>query len=124
MPLLDVSEILTDPDFVDTALSVTRNTQVVGSNGIAVNTPVTTPFSGVVTNDDGDIMLRQADGTFVNGSIMIHTRFPLTSGMAGIDADIVTWRGRRFTVINVADWTTYGLGFVRASCQPLALSGG
>jgi galactose-6-phosphate isomerase len=122
-PLLDVSEILSDPDFVDTALACIRNTQTVGPDGIAVNAKVTTPFSGVVTNDDGDIMLRQADGTFVKGSIMVHTRFVLTNGVAGIDADIVVWRGRKFTVVNVADYSTYGAGFVAASCEPLSLSG-
>lgn len=124
MPLLDVSEILSDPDFVDTQLACIRNTQTVNSNGIAVNAQVTTAFSGVVTQDTGDMLTRLAEGSYVKGSILVHTRFVLTNGNAGIDADIVIWRGRSFTVVDADDYSTYGAGFVCAHCEPIPLSGG
>ncbi|WP_248322031.1 hypothetical protein [Caballeronia sp. Sq4a] len=124
MPLLDVSDLLTDPDFVDTSLTCTRSAQTVGDDGMAVNAPTVTPFSGVVTNDSGDQLRRRPDGTMIEGSITIHTRFQLIDGKTGFDADIVTWQGRQYTVVNVRDWSTYGRGFVAAQCELMPFSGG
>lgn len=123
MPLLDVSAVLDNPMFQD-QLSCTRNTQTVGPDGIAVNTPTVTSFSGVVTSDTGDILQRMAEGSYIKGSITVHTRFALIDGTAGKDADVVTWNGRKYTVSSVNDYSHYGRGFVAANCEPLALSGG
>lgn len=124
MPWLDVSDILTDPEFVDNSLVCARNSQTVGGDGIAVNTPVSVPFSGVVTNDTGDQLMRRADGTRIEGSITIHTKFPLIDGRMGYDADVITWQSRQYTVVNVRDWSTYGAGFTAAQCELIPLSGG
>jgi galactose-6-phosphate isomerase len=124
MPLLDVTSVLTDPMFVDRSLISTRQTQVVNDNGLAVNTPVSTPFSGVVTNNTGDTLRRRADGSRIEGSITIHTRFPLQDGNTGLDADLVQWQGRTYTVSNVSDWSRFGRGFVAAICDLIPLSGG
>ena len=122
-PLLDVSELLTDPDFVTTGIICTRNAQTVGENGIAVNAQTTTRFSGVVTNDKGDLLERMAAGERIKGNITIHTRFQLRDGGAGYSADIVTWNGSQYTVSMVLDWSTYGRGFIVATCDLLPLSG-
>lgn len=123
MPQLDVSGVLDNPMFQD-QLSCTRNTQTVGSDGRAVNTPTVTPFSGVVTSDTGDVLTRLAEGSYIKGSIVVHTRFVLVDGADGTDADVVKWQGRQYTVSSVNDYSTYGRGFVAATCEPLKLSGG
>jgi galactose-6-phosphate isomerase len=123
MAQLDVSEILLDPDFTD-SLVCARNTQTVDDDGIATDATVSTPFVGVVTNDLGDILKRFPEGSYVTGSIMVHSRFPLTAGRDGIDADRVQWKGDMYTVFNIANWTTYGAGFTAALCTPVKLSGG
>lgn len=121
---LDVTDILLDPDFVDDSMVCESNTQTMSSGGIATNTPQLTPFSGVVTQGNGDIMKRQPDGSRIAGSILIITKFNLTDGLAGRDADIVQWNGRRYTVSAVNNYTTYGAGFVEAVCDLIPLSGG
>ena len=123
MPLLDVSEILLDPDFVD-SLVCARQTQTVDDDGIATDTPTTTPFFGVVTNNTGDLLMRLAEGSHINGSITVHSRFLLQAGSDGQDADIVTWNGRSYTVTNVGDWSRFGIGFTAANCELIPLSGG
>lgn len=123
MPLLDVSEILLDPDFVD-SLVCARQTQTVDNNGIATDSAVSTPFYGVVTNDTGDLLMRLAEGSRVKGSITVHSRFLLQAGSDGQDADIVTWNGRSYTVTNVGDWSRFGIGFTAANCDLIPLSGG
>lgn len=123
MPNLDVSDVLLDPDFFDT-LVCTRNTQTVDDGGIATNSPVDTPFIGVVTSDSGDILERLAEGSRAKGSILVHTKFRLTESSDGLDADIVTWDGNRYTVANVNNYSRYGRGFVAAYCDLMPLSGG
>jgi hypothetical protein len=124
MPLLDVSSVLLDPMFVTRGLICTRNTQVIDDSGIATNTPATSTFSGVVTNDTGDLLVRLAEGSRVQASITIHTRFKLQDGKTGLDADVITYKGNNYTITNVADWSDYGRGFVCASAELIPLSGG
>lgn len=124
MAQLDVTEILLDPDFMDTGLVCKRSVQTIGDFGRAVNTVTSTPFAGVVTSDKGDILERIAGGERKKGSITIHTMFRLTAG-SGEDsiADVVTWQGRDYTVANVNDYSHFGRGFVAVSCDLLPLAG-
>lgn len=122
MALLDVTGVLLDPAFAD-RLVCERNKQVVGDDGIAVNTAQTLKFSGVVTSDNGDILERIATGERIKGSITVHTRFILNDGSAGYTADVVQWRGRRYTVSSVNDYSHFGRGFIAASCDLIPLSG-
>lgn len=123
MPLLDVSDVLLDPDFLDLTLTVTRNAQTVGNDGIAVITPSTTPFYGVVTSLSGSVLHRVAEGEHISDTITIHSPFKLIDGQSGYDADIVNWQGLQWTVTNVNDYSTYGRGFVAATCTLRQLSG-
>ena len=123
MPSLNVSRVLLSREFVDRTLVCVRNAQTVGNDGIAVNTPTNTPFNGVVTSDRGDVLVRMAEGSKVTGTIYIHSQFLLSAGAANQDADIVSWNGRQYTVIDIAPYSRYGAGFTCARCEPLSLQG-
>jgi galactose-6-phosphate isomerase len=125
MALLDVSDILTDPDFVEKNLLCQRNAQTVGQDGIAVITPTITPFFGVVTNASGMDLRRTAEGEIIYGSIFIATRFQLIDGKTGFTADIIQRGpgGLTYTVRNVAPYAKFGRGFVQAICDLIPLSG-
>jgi len=123
MALLDVTEVLLDPDFMDSTLVCERTVQTVGNDGMAVNTPALMPFAGVVTSNQGDILERIATGERIKGNITIHTMFALQDGSAGFTADVVQWRGKRYTVSNVNDYEHFGQGFVSASCDIIPLAG-
>ncbi len=123
MAFLDVTDVLFDPDFMDTGLTVSRNAQTVDAKGRATNTATTLTFAGVVTSDKGDELHRNPDGSRISGSITIHTPFRLIDGSAGFDADEVTWQGCVYTVVNVNDYSHFGRGFVCATCDLKPLSG-
>ncbi|HGL5074092.1 TPA: hypothetical protein ACKFHZ_001938 [Burkholderia multivorans] len=123
MAFLDVSDVLPDPDFMDTGLLCNRMTQTVDDHGRAQNSVASTPFSAVVTSDKGDILHRNADGSRIIGSITLHTMFRLLDGSVGQDADEVVWAGRTYTVVNVNDYSHFGRGFVCATCDLKPLSG-
>lgn len=123
MARLDVTDILSDPDFMDTGLARERLTQTVGSNGLAVNTTITRKFAGVVTSDSGNILERGPDGERIKGNMTIHTRFDLSDGSTGISADVVRWQGQRYTVSNVNSYSHFGRGFIVAACDLIPFSG-
>lgn len=59
----------------------------------------------------------------MHSSIRIVTRFRLIDAKAGRTADIVTWRGREYTVTNVNDFTNWGRGFIEAHAELRNFSG-
>ncbi|WP_179995590.1 hypothetical protein [Acinetobacter sp. YH16053] len=123
MATLDVSRVLLDPKFASRGIVCHRTKVDVGANGRSQKTETTHTFSGVVTTNDGSKMDRRPDGTLIKGAINIHTRFALSSGDAGYQADEITWKGRRYIVSQVLDNTQYGRGFVKAICEIKPLSG-
>ena len=123
MPQLDVTDVLLDPDFMDTGLACKRQVLEVGDNGRTTSTETNIAFAGVVTSDKGDILERLADGERKKGSITIHTTFALTAGEGDTPADIVTLRGKSYTVSSVNDCGHFGRGFVCATCDLLPLAG-
>ncbi len=118
--LLDVTEVLLDPLFIDTGLVRRRIGEAVGTNGVAVHTPVETTFSGSV-QPTGDQAKRLEDGTWHASAIEVWTKTELISGEVSRTADEVVWKGAPYVVMKVLDWD-YGQGFRRAMCElrPLA----
>jgi hypothetical protein len=69
MPLLDMSDVLLDPDFLDTSLVCHRQIQTRDADNFPVNTPQDFPFSGIVTVDRSLEAKRMAAGQNINGAI-------------------------------------------------------
>ena len=124
MPMLDVTEVLFDPDFMDTTLVCHRQVQTVDGDNFPINTPQDIPFSGVVTVDRSLQAQRMAAGQNIGGAILIVTTFRLTQGQPGLDADTVTYNGREYRVTFVDPYVSYGAGFVQAHCELLEFYGG
>ena len=123
MALVDVSEVLTDPDLMD-RLSVLRGTQTVNQAGIATTVRQRISFAGVVTSDLGRILDRIAEGERVHGTITVHTRFRLTDGKSPQSvADVVQWQQREWTVTHVQDYSNFGRGFIAATCDLFPFNG-
>ena len=130
MPLLDVSDVLLDPDFMDTSLVCHRQVQTVDEDNFTKNIAQDIPFSGVVTVDRSLEARRMMEGQNISGAILIVTQFRLTQGQPGtdstprLDADIVTYSGREYRVTFVDPYTRYGAGFVQAHCELVDFNGG
>lgn len=124
MPFLDVTEVLSDPDFCDYTLVCTRNHQVKDADGFASNTKEEIPFNGVVTVDRSLEARRMAAGQVIGGAILVVTTFRLTQGKTALDADVVLYNGRRYRVTFVDPYTSYGAGFVQAHCELMEFDGG
>lgn len=116
MPLLDVSELLTDPDFADT-ITVYRQAVTITDTGREARTETVTPTIAVVTPDQWSTLQRQAEGSNVSERITVITQFRLMASMDGFDADEITWNSKRYVVTAVGDCSRFGAGFVEASAE-------
>ncbi len=118
MAFLDVTEILSDPDFC-TTFDVVQTSQTIGGNGRPAYTSATTPcVVGVVIPGKGTLE-RQPDGSWLTGVMEIYTTFPLSEGGSGAGAaaaDVVIWNGKNYTVKSTNPWP-FGQRFVVATVQ-------
>lgn len=120
MPLLDVSELLTDPDFA-TTFNVIRKAETVGGNGRT--SVVETRFEsqvGVIINTDPAELDRREDGQTASRVVTIVTQFRLRGPAPGHQPDDVEVDGERMLVTKVIPHTRWGNGFVKAVAQAFA----
>jgi hypothetical protein len=115
MPIIDVSELLSDPDFVQdfTVIRYTRSMV----NGRVVDTSGSFPAVGSIQPSSGATLrlLPEAErlGSFI--TVVTQTKLqPLTTTNA---PDVVQWHGNNFRVRTVNDWSDYGQGFYSAVCE-------
>jgi galactose-6-phosphate isomerase len=123
MPRLDVSRVLLDPKFCDGTLRCERYTTSTNAQGRAVTSQTLMNFAGVVTSDSGERLQRGSVGEHASDNITVITRFKLRDAGPNVTADIVQWNGSRFTVVSVNDYSTYGVGFIEATCEMVPLAG-
>ncbi|WP_387467142.1 head-tail adaptor [Photorhabdus sp. RM323S] len=124
MPLLDVTDVLFDPDFCDTTLKYTRRTVIVDDDGFATSEKTTKGFAGVVTVDSSLEAQIRMSGQVVSGNILIITTTRLIAGETDKAGDVVTYQNRDYLVKSVDPYTAYGAGFVQAHCELLPFDGG
>ena len=127
MPLLDVSELLSDPLFVET-ITVIRREQTINARGRVVI--VATSFPGVLasvqpkdTAIGGNIISREPDGSFRGSNLNVYTKFRLRSvskeesGDIQFQPDVIVWNGDHFLVALTNDYSHYGAGYMHAECE-------
>lgn len=123
MPNIDVSDLLSDPDFAE-KLTVMRRLQVIDPvTGIASAEPnliVPSPIGVVIPQADLPIQ-RGPDQQALPRLIEVHTKFRLRSAsIAGNDTylpDFIVWNGDNFYVNRVYDYSHFGQGFIQADCS-------
>ena len=123
-PFLDLTDVISDPDFCDSEIMCTRGASSVNSQGITQLSKTNFNFVGVVTSARGYDLERLAIGQHVTGSISIITMFRLQDGTIGNTADVVTWDGNTYTVTDIQPYKRFGAGWVEAICELIPLSGG
>lgn len=116
MANLDCSELMTDPDFVDDISIITRFTQVnyLGENIIKETEQFTVgsvqPASYVEIQKLPEAM-RVADVSsfWVKGDLIVASN-------PGEYPSILVFKGRRYQVQKIADWSNFGQGYQSGTC--------
>ncbi len=115
MARIDVTELLTDPDFVDQIQLVTRVPSVnsLGENILAESTIRTI---GSVQPADGKVIQRLPEALRVANVSSFWFKGVIEASAPGKYSSILVFKGRRFQVQTVQDWTNWGAGWCEGTC--------
>ena len=119
----DLSDVLTDPDFVQQAEYLAGVAGVDTHGRTAPGVASWVPFTATVTTGKGARLERDSMATRVPGEITVTTQQPLRIAGPGYDADRVRWKGGVDVVAAVRDNLHWGAGFVSVTCVPESLAG-
>lgn len=113
--MIDVSELMTDPDFVQ-PVTIMRRTDTVGTDGLTI--VLETAFPGVLASVQpagGDTLALLPEALRVGGVLSIWTAFSLRQASGTALSDEVIWRGARYVVMTLTDWGLPQNGFYEAA---------
>ncbi len=116
MPLLDVTELLYDPDFAQDFV-VVRFIRSVSQQGLTVDSPGLFQSYGVILPLSGAQLAMLPEAERTGSYITVITPFALYALTDTTAPDHVQWHGRDYLVRTVNDWTDWGQGFTSAVCQ-------
>lgn len=103
--MIDLSEVVNDPELGARLLELRRVVQTVDGRGRAVNTETPYPFTGCITMDKAAILERIADGEYITGSVLVTSDTPIGKG------DIIVWVGNRYVAMVINDYLWHGVNW-------------
>lgn len=110
MATLDVSDVLTCPEFTDNYI-IQRNVETIDINGRSVTTPTKIKSFGVVTMAGAKDLQRLADYEVLDRVIKITTKTQLQGEVKNAQPDIIIWRGNNYVVKDIKLYPQFGQGF-------------
>lgn len=122
MALIDVSDLLRDPDFTN-VVTLIRRAVTVNGHGENVMTENACYITAVVQGDNTETLDKLPEGARLSDILTVFYRGTLTAERPGGYADIIVWQGKRYQVKEVVeDFMNYGAGFTKAYCVLEAVS--
>jgi hypothetical protein len=116
MALISVSELMTDPDFVNTVLVITRVSTVnqYGENSLTESTATTV---GSVQPANGKEIERLPEALRTKNVRKFWIKGDISTGSSGGGYPaILSFAGKRYQVIQVFDWSNFGQGYNEGLC--------
>jgi hypothetical protein len=122
--MIDVSELMDDPDFLEPSpVVVIRRTEVVNGFGEGGLSESFTPISAIIQAGPGDMLASLPDAAKLSEAIRIWTRFALEVQPPGGYSDVVAWKGKRWVVAARKHWGNWGAGYTQAVCTLESVNG-
>lgn len=115
MAQVDVAELLHDPDFVDKMVVVSRTTSV-NSKGENILTECPATSVGSVQPASGKAIFRLPEEFRVADVMSFWFQGVITATAPGKYSSIIIYKGLRFQVQTVFDWTNFGAGWCEGTC--------
>lgn len=121
MAQVDVSELLSDPTFIDPITVVTRVPTI---NAFGENTLVDTPLVtiGSVQPASGREIQRLANALQVGNISSFWYKGVIEANVPMHYPSVVEFKGNRYQVLNVLDWSNWGAGWTQGLCVQEDLS--
>lgn len=115
MAQINVTELLSDPDFVDVIQLVTRVPQV-NSLGENVLTSSTVNSVGSVQPASGRAVNRLPEAMRVANVSSFWFKGTIVASAPGKYSSVLVFKGTRYQVQTVMDWTNWGEGWCEGTC--------
>lgn len=115
MAQIDVSELMTDHDFVDKMVQIKRVPAIdlYGENTLT-ETPIQTV--GSIQPASNKVIQRLSENLRVANLRSFWIKGDITATAPGKYSDILVFRGSRFQVQTVEDWSNFGAGYTEGTC--------
>lgn len=115
MGRIDVTELLSDPDFVDVIRLITRIPSVNsrGENLVAETAQVSV---GSVQPASGRVISRLPDALRVANVSSFWFKGTIVASAPGKYPSLLVFKGLRYQVQTVQDWTNWGAGWCEGTC--------
>jgi hypothetical protein len=115
MSQIDVTELLTDPDFVDKVQLISRTTEI-NTKGENILSESCSQTVGCVQPISGKTLLRLPENFRVDNMMSFWIKGSIIAVRPGKYSSVIVFRGRRFNVQHVFDWTQAGAGWCEGAC--------
>lgn len=115
MALVDVTELLYDPDFVD-PVSIVHRTPSVNSYGENSLSESTVSTIGSVQPTTGKDLERIPEAIRFKDIRTFWVHGEIKSDGTATYPDLLVWKGQRYEVVSLKDWTNFGLGWTEGFC--------
>ncbi len=115
MALIDVSELMTDPDFVD-PISVITRVPAINSLGEMSMTETVLQSVGSVQPADWKTVQKLPEGMRVANVASFWFKGKIIATEPGKYSSILVFNGVRYQVQTVADWSNFGEGYCEGTC--------
>lgn len=115
MSRIDVTELLTDPDFVDQMQVISRVPQInsLGENSLVETTKDTV---GSIQPSSGKEVQRLPEALRISNVMTFWFKGEIVTSEPGKYTDVLVFKGKRFQVLMVYDWTQWGAGWSEGVC--------
>lgn len=115
MAQIDVSELMSDPDFVDPISVITRVPYVNGKGEQTLTEKVLNSI-GSVQPASYKTVQKLPDAMRVANMYQFWFKGEIIASEPGKYSSIVVFKGKRYQVMTVEDWTNFGAGYTAGVC--------
>lgn len=116
--MLDISDILDDPDF-QVRIQVERGNEGVDDHGRGFSESSRLEITGCIQPVTAKELERLPEADRDHEMLVIYSRELIRAGAPGIAPDVILYNGRRYEVFGVEAWP----GWYRATIRPLPEDG-
>lgn len=117
MAMLDVSDILLDPELTDLVTLIHRQSNVNGHGENELTETVVPNVRMCVQGAGPEALERVPDAARLTDIITVYYRGELIAESPGGYCDVIVWKGRRYQVKVIPNnFSNYGAGYTMADC--------
>lgn len=115
MALIDVTELLSDPDFID-PVSIVSRTPIINNFGENTLNETSIQTVGSVQPASGKALQRLPQDLQISDMSSFWVKAEIAVNEPGKYTDVLVFKSRRYQVVTVFQWSNWGAGYSEGLC--------